>query len=142
MKKPINSRSKGKTGELELSGIIADRLGVKLTRNLAQSRAGGHDLECVTNDTAMSAFFAMLAIEVKRSKTTTPAQRDSWWQQATDQAARAGRVPLLAYRKDREGWRIQLPLRFVSGREWHDTGPCELSLDDFVTFAQNTAKGA
>jgi hypothetical protein len=138
--KLINSRIKGKSGELELSRLTEKALGIKLTRNLSQSRSGGHDLECITTDGALSQYFACLAIEVKRSKHAPPAMRAQWWAQACTQAEKAGRVPLLAFRQDREGWRVQLlPLRFVSGRDWHDNSPCEVSLADFLTLARNAA---
>ena len=39
------SRRKGASGEREFAAALDDLLGIRLTRNLEQSRGGGHDLE-------------------------------------------------------------------------------------------------
>lgn len=52
-----DSRRKGAEGER-----LADHLGVEITRNLLQSRQGGHDLSGLP-----------VALEAKRYSTTTPA---------------------------------------------------------------------
>ena len=40
----INSQRKGAGTEREVAGLIALNLGIKLKRNLEQTRGGGHDL--------------------------------------------------------------------------------------------------
>lgn len=51
-----------------------------------------------------------LAIEVKRIARAQPADLSRFWAQAVQQADRARLVPCLAYREDRRGWRLRLPL--------------------------------
>jgi hypothetical protein len=92
----INSRTKGRTAETELAKILFDHLGIKLERNLNQTRAGGYDLEGLEE----------WAIEVKRQETL---QLNAWWNQATNQAEQAERIPVLAYRQSRKPWRFVLP---------------------------------
>lgn len=130
----INSRAKGKTGELEFARIIEQKTGVKLTRNLTQTRQGGHDLIVSGGPAALAEFLGQFAVEVKRAKTAPPATRAAWWSQTERQAERAGLIPLLAHRRDRQGWLIQIPLAAFSGKA-HHTGPCELSLDNFLEWA-------
>ena len=43
------------------------------------------------------------AIEVKRQERLS---RPAWWRQAVAQADRAGVQPMLAYRRNREPWRV------------------------------------
>lgn len=104
-------RTKGAGGELELAGALFDELGVRLVRNLAQSRAGGHDLTLAPGECGpVAAALARFAFEVKRHARATPAELRAWWIQAETQAEAAGLVPALAYRADRHPWRVVLPL--------------------------------
>lgn len=104
-------RSKGAGGERELCGLIRDELGVRLVRNLEQSRQGGHDLIVADDETGPAALaLARYALEVKRHAQATPGTIAAWWGQAETQAARVGLVPALAYRADRMPWRFVLPL--------------------------------
>ena len=41
---PVNSRGKGKRGELEFVNYLRDELGEGITRNLDQTRDGGRDI--------------------------------------------------------------------------------------------------
>lgn len=93
-------REKGKDGERELAGLLRERLGATIKRNLAQAREGGYDL----------AGLPGLALEVKRQATATEGQIAEWWAQAEEQAQAAGLVPVLAYRADRRPWRFVVPL--------------------------------
>ena len=84
----VNSRRKGKSGELELFKIIRDELGVEIKRNLNQTQNGGADA-----DRLLCGYL----IEVKNQQRLELAK---WWDQAVKQAAEyplAAR-PLLAYR--------------------------------------------
>ena len=110
----INSREKGVGAEREFSRLVHDLTGVKLARNLEQSRSGGHDLDAVGDDPSAQSL-NRFAIEVKRYGKVTPAMLAAFWLQAQEQAVLAKKVPALAYRADRHEWRVILPLAEVNG---------------------------
>lgn len=87
------SRDKGARGEREFLKALGAELGELLTRNLQQTREGGADCLCVKG----------WAIEVKRCESLS---RPAWWRQAVEQAERRGVEPMLAYRRNREPWRV------------------------------------
>ena len=87
------SRTKGARGEREFLHLLGDELGESLTRNLQQTREGGADCLQVVG----------WAIEVKRCERLS---RPKWWAQAVEQAERAGAQPMLAYRQNRQPWRV------------------------------------
>lgn len=89
-------RSKGARGERELANLLAEHLGTEISRNLLQTRQGGHDLDGLP-----------FALEVKRHEQLS---LNAWWEQATAQAESAGLPPALAYRQSRKPWRFILPL--------------------------------
>jgi Holliday junction resolvase len=93
----INSRTKGKTGEREVINKLKDYLGddIELSRNLMQTREGGHDITGLP-----------YALEVKRCEKL---QLDKWWMQTLKQAREAGLIPALAYRRSREQWQVLVP---------------------------------
>lgn len=92
------SRDKGKRGERELFKILNDYLGEPLFgRNLIQSREGGAD-----SDSQLP-----VAIEVKYQETL---RLPAWLEQTKQQAADAGKLPVLAYRRSREPWTCLLVL--------------------------------
>ena len=123
----INSRAKGQRGEREaatvLQGIVDQEWmrvhGIRskdpvvegqrekpsqrpvLTRNLVQTRNGGHDLVGLD----------WLALEIKFCETL---QLDAWWNQTKRQASEHETVvnqkvmPVLMYRQSRKPWRIQM----------------------------------
>lgn len=111
-----NSRTKGKTGELELANLINSNLGKKyLVRNLRQTRDGGHDLDvdqrlAVDDGYHICQKLDSLAIEVKRHQMCRPSDIKQWWTQAVTQAGRKNSVPVLFYRSDRGSWNCMLPL--------------------------------
>lgn len=118
--KPINSRAKGAGGEREFAKLVLDHLGVSLVRNLEQSRAGGHDLTTTSTDPVSLALDAY-AIEVKRYAAISPAMLAGFWEQAESQARRTSKTPALAFRVDRQDWRLIVPLRALNGdvfAEW------------------------
>ena len=107
----INSRAKGKAGELEVVHILREELGLEITRNLDQWRDGGADLLGVEG----------WAIECKRAKQPSLAP---WWEQTVRQAG-STKIPALWYRLDRRYWRVVVPLHaitrdfgFNSSLEW------------------------
>ena len=87
------SRLKGQKGEREFLGALGQELGESLKRNLQQTREGGADCLMVRG----------WAIEVKRQERLS---RPKWWAQAVEQAAREGAQPMLAYRRNREAWKV------------------------------------
>jgi len=106
---PINSRTKGQTGEREvvhlLNGIIEQVLAsmpwdeavataarLCIQRNQNQSAVGGSDLNGV---------FGM-AVEIKRQENI---QIDTWWAQTIAAAKRNNEHPVLLYRKNHQPWR-------------------------------------
>ena len=113
---PINSRAKGAAGEREFAKTLHDELGVTLARNLEQTRDGGHDLVIVDAAHPLAPRLNRYAFEVKRYAITKPALIHQWWQQAVEQAERADKLPALAYRGNREPWRVVVPLCALSRR--------------------------
>lgn len=87
------SRNKGHRAENEFLRLLGEELGQALSRNLSQTREGGADCIEVKG----------WAIEVKRHEQLS---RPAWWRQAVEQADRLGVQPMLAYRRNREPWRV------------------------------------
>lgn len=133
-----SQRTKGAAGERELCGLIMDKMGVRLVRNLEQSRRGGHDI--VPADDAsgpVAVAFTRLAIEVKRRSCVSQGMVKPWWDQAKTQAESAGLVPVLAYRADRYEWRFMVPLFVINPALTRDNGieyTAELSLHGFCAI--------
>lgn len=100
----INSRAKGASGEREFCRVLTDLLGDALTeplkRNLEQTRNGGHDI------LGIQAF----ALEIKRYKRIKDGDIKKFWEQACEQAERAGGYPALAFREDLQSWRVRVPM--------------------------------
>lgn len=86
------------------------------------------------------------AIECKRYRAVTPAMLAGFWRQAEAQAARAAKVPALAYREDRREWRVLVPLSLLSGafqtgwtgHEW----TAEISLNAFCCLIREEVGGS
>lgn len=133
-----SSRRKGASGEREFALDLEGLIGVRLRRNLEQSRRGGHDLTLPEGaDGPVAATLARLALEVKRHATVTPASLAVWWNQAKGQADRARLWPCLAYRGDRQDWRIRLPLAAMwsTFTHWDDVAyTLDLSLLAFASL--------
>jgi Holliday junction resolvase len=111
----INSRQKGAGAEREFAGLVHDWAGVRLIRNLEQTRSGGHDLIVHPDEVgSVAESFRQLAIECKRYQTATDAQIQKWWAQAIIQAEQAGLIPVLAYRANRSPWRVVVPISLVT----------------------------
>jgi hypothetical protein len=90
---------------------LHEHVGLRLTRNLEQSRQGGHDLTVPEGaDGPVAEALGRLAVEVKRYAATPPGSLAAWWGQACRQAEAVGLWPALAYRGDRQPWRVRLPL--------------------------------
>jgi hypothetical protein len=72
----INSQQKVASAEREVAGLIALNLGVKLKRNLEQTRGGGHDLVLDGDEQ-----HGPIALEIKNYSEAQPRQISGWWQQ-------------------------------------------------------------
>lgn len=100
------SRTKGAVAERELFKLISQCLQIDVERNLVQTREGGADTSV-----------GIWAIEVKRQEQYS---FDAWWRQAVEQAERADKRPMLAYRKSRQPWRFR-----VFARDYLDLHECK-----------------
>ena len=125
--KPGGARSKGQEGEREvirlLAPIVEEVCGQEstLSRNLNQTREGGHDIVGLD----------WLAIEVKRQETLDV---ENWWRQTLRQAGDK-REPVLIYRQNRKSWHVVM---------WAKVGEhrcrATISLQDFQDWFRLTLK--
>lgn len=128
MKKKINSRAKGKSGERELIGElkrVLPELTDALERNLEQTRDGGYDIA------GMDGW----APEVKRYSKILPADIESFWGQTVTQARNDHRRPVLFMREDRREWRVRVRLIDLQDKwvaEDDLIWTAEISLDAFA----------
>ncbi|MBN2644624.1 MAG: hypothetical protein JXR59_04025 [Desulfuromonadaceae bacterium] len=115
-------RNKGATAERELAKLLSDQLGAEVSRNLLQTREGGHDLNGVGG----------WAVEVKRHETLN---LTAWWEQTLRQAQRSGQKPVLAYRQSRRPWSFVVRLCDLCPSL---TGDCtaQLNLDGFCLLVR------
>ena len=88
-------RNKGAAGERELAGILKDNLGFEVKRNLGQARDGADDIT-----------IQKFRIEVKRQERL---QVDKWSEQV-ESCSKSGEIPILAYRRNGQPWRVCLRL--------------------------------
>ena len=95
----MNGRDKGKRGEREFFNLMNELLAQPdaFVRNLTQTRGGGED-----GDTKYP-----VAVEVKRQENL---QFRAAIQQAKTQAAKAGKIPVLAQRRNHEPWTVHVLL--------------------------------
>ena len=93
------SRNKGAAGERELILEIEQWTGIRLERNLSQAFGGGHDLIGLDH----------WAIECKRYREITNADKKEFWEQAVKQALKVRKVPAVCFRADRQPWRVLVP---------------------------------
>jgi Holliday junction resolvase len=89
-------RNKGATGERELAALLSDELGFVVKRNLGQARDGADDITV-----------AQFRIEVKRQERL---QVDKWSEQV-ESCSQPGEIPVLAYRRNGQPWRVCLLLK-------------------------------
>jgi hypothetical protein len=137
------SRRKGACGEKEFARLVEDLLGVRLSRNLSQSRDGGHDMTHKAEAAGVPAARALAryAIEVKRRHQAAPSDLSAWWSQAVGQADRCGLWPALAYREDRREWRVVIPLSSINPEMTLNLGleyAASLSLEGFCSVVRES----
>jgi Holliday junction resolvase len=89
------SRNKGAAAERELATMLSDQLGVTIKRKLGQARDGGDDIT-----------IGKYRIEVKRREAL---RLDDWCKQV-EAASGAGDVPVVAYRRNGQPWRVVVPI--------------------------------
>jgi Holliday junction resolvase len=110
----INSKTKGSSAERDVAKLIFDYTGIKLIRNLEQTRSGGYDLIVHPDEVGpVSDNFRRLAIESKRYRQADPVDIKGWWKQTVFQAEMAELEPILIYRADRRDWTVIAPLHYV-----------------------------
>jgi Holliday junction resolvase len=89
------ARNKGAAGERELAALLSEHLGFVVKRNLGQARDGADDLTV-----------QQFRIEVKRRERL---EVDKWSEQV-EACAQPGEVPVVAYRRNGQPWRVCLRL--------------------------------
>lgn len=94
-------RTKGARAENQLASMLSDDLGFDIKRTLGQARDGGADI-----------LLGFMAIQVKHA---AKANIKAWWQQTCADAAKCKKAPVLAYKINRQGWRIRMRMREVIG---------------------------
>ncbi len=125
--KKINSRTKGKSGELEFIKEFKIVSGVILKRNYDQAAKGGHDIVVEKRTSPIARFLDdRYAIEVKRGKHIKYNQLVKYWDQAVEQAKNVKRYPLLAYREDYKHWRMLYPLMWKEDKTIDGTADMSL----------------
>ena len=97
----VNGKVKGANAERELAELLMRwgrevNITLDLSRNLEQSRNGGHDLNGLEK-------YGM-AVECKRVEAMN---MTSWWSQAVRQALTVKCTPVLAWRQNRQPWRFR-----------------------------------
>ena len=97
----VMQRNKGSRAELQFASMLSDSLGFEIKRTLGQARDGGADI-----------MLGPYAVQVKHA---AKAQVKSWWQQTCTDAAKCKRVPVLAYKINRQGWRIRVRMQDLMG---------------------------
>jgi hypothetical protein len=88
-------RRKGAAGELELAALLTEQLGRVVKRNLGQARDSGDDIT-----------IERFRIEAKRCQVLkVPA-----WCRQVEAAAKPGEIPVVAFRRNGEPWRVIVTL--------------------------------
>lgn len=120
MKKKINQRAKGASGEREAAQWLKHNLKLANTpeRNLEQVRSGGHDL--INADP--------FCIEVKRSEALS--FRD-WWVKTVNTARREQLIAVVMFRKNRRQWEFLVSANEIGIK----TGYIRLESREFIIWA-------
>lgn len=90
-------RAKGGRGEREVCHLIAGITGDDVSRNIAQSRDGGHDID-----------WGPFALEVKTQQNLS---MPAWQRQVEKSVEGTSKVPCVVWRRKAEDWWIALPMR-------------------------------
>ncbi len=114
------SRNKGARGERELFGLLSERLGFVVTRNLSQTRDAGCDSLSVPGFT----------IECKRVESSF---QTAWMQQAIAAIRPDHEIPVVFYRASRCPWRVAVRCSDLLRCPAYQ-GLAHVDLDDAATF--------
>jgi hypothetical protein len=120
-------RRKGAAGEREFARIMGDELGIKIERELSQSRDGGCDL-----------VIAGFAVEVKRWESPPGMPQ---WTQACVSAERLSLMPALPYRASRQPWRVIVPVDWYAGGKQRGWNECAILTVPAFAFACRETMG-
>jgi len=90
-----SARNKGAAGERELAALLSEELGLVVKRKLGQARDGGDDIEV-----------GKFHIEVKRRERLQVVE----WCEQVEACTPIDGVPVLAFRRNGEPWRVVLRL--------------------------------
>jgi Holliday junction resolvase len=108
-----NSRNKGLRFELQVSSLLYDELGIKLHRDLEQTRTADHG-DLISSDPSWP-----FCIECKRyAKGYFP--KDEWWEQVCTASDLVRKIPILVYKFDRLPIRVRVPIAFVQLEKTYD----------------------
>ena len=108
-----NSRNKGLRFELQVASLLDDELGIKLHRDLEQTRTADHG-DLISSDPSWP-----FCIECKRyAKGYLP--KDEWWQQVCIASDLVRKIPILVYKFDRLPIRVRVPIAFVQLEKTYD----------------------
>lgn len=127
----INGRAKGAAAERELIKRLTEWLGpLGLSRNLEQTRSGGHDINGLEK----------FAIEVKRYAKAGDADLQKWWAQSVRQGLEVGKHPVLAFKLNHREWRVRVPMLVLRpdlgdlDAEWS----VEMTIQAFASIVRET----
>ena len=133
------SQQKGKRAEREVCRIlqpIVDKVyqevelePPQVERNLMQSLKGGHDIVGLD----------WIAIEIKHHETL---QLSKWWEQTRKQAGGI-KIPVLLYKKSRQGFRVIMNGRLPIGHEGEgglERAVVDISLPAFLKYFEKRLK--
>jgi len=127
MCKKLNSKRKGNRAELELAKILTKRFGLPFARvgvssgaRPKQVKLDGNAKHAFTSDLIVPDGFRF-SVECKAVNKDVDlldqsALLDKFLQQAANDAASIGKIPLLCWKRNRKGWIAVLPERFVFGK--------------------------
>ena len=105
----INSRQKGRRGELEVAKLISQALDFQVKLNYDQAAAGGYDMKVWG-----------WAVEVKRAESP---DWTAWQRQALTSAWKDGLMPILFHRRNHaRHWDVYMPIS-VFLVVWGGQGP-------------------
>jgi Holliday junction resolvase len=122
VKKRINSKRKGNSAELELSKILTKRFGMPFARVGVSSGARPKQVKLdaqatatFTGDLIVPSGFKF-SIECKSANVNVDlldksALLDKFLEQAQNDAASIGKLPLLCWKRHRKGWIVAIPVR-------------------------------
>jgi len=129
----INSRNKGKAGELEVRDLFRAALAGRMPdvtvirRNHQQAEIGGADLVGVP----------VFSVEVKRVRKVEWGAVCKWWEQCFEQAYKEDKLPCLVFRQDFGKWQVMVEARPTAFSE-HPAAPMIMTWDNFKWYLQLT----